>query len=141
MPDLSRFTAAQQDQYPQALVEVSAGRKRTHWMWFIFPQLAGLSSSRTGQFYAIEDLAEAAAYLADPVLGPRLAEISSALLRLDGSDATRIFGPIDALKLRSSMTLFAQVAGASGVFQQVLDRFFDGVPDDRTLQLLAESPC
>jgi len=138
MPNLSRFTAAQQDQYPQALAEVSAGRKRTHWMWFIFPQLAGLSSSRTGRFYAIEDLAEAAAYLADPVLGPRLAEISSALLGQDGSDAARVFGPIDALKLRSCMTLFARVAGADGVFQQVIDRFFGGVADEQTLRLLAE---
>ena len=106
MADLSRFLKAQEYDYDQALREIRAGRKRSHWMWYIFPQIQGLGFTRTSEFYAIRDLDEAKAYLADPVLGARLKEISSALLDLDGLSASEIFGYPDDLKLRSCMTLF-----------------------------------
>ena len=105
--DLSRFLKAQERDYAQALREIQSGRKRSHWMWYIFPQIQGLGFSSTAQFYAIENLQEAKDYLAHPVLGARLKEISSALLQLDGLTASEIFGYPDDLKLRSSMTLFA----------------------------------
>ena len=134
MPDPSRFHDAQADTYATALAELRDGRKRSHWMWFVFPQIAGLGRSPTARRYAIADLGEARAYLADPVLGPRLEEAASALLPHD-PPAEAILGGIDAVKLRSSMTLFreagAEVAGA------VLDRFFDGRPDPATLAILA----
>ena len=136
MPTLQRFLDAQQSTYQTALAEIQSGRKRSHWMWFIFPQLQGLGLSETARFYAIQDAREAAAYLAHPVLGPRLLEISGALLALDSTDANRIFGSPDDVKLRSSMTLFRAVPGAAAVFGQVLERFFGGVPDPRTLALL-----
>ena len=135
-PTLQRFLDAQVTAYPAALAEVKAGRKRSHWMWYIFPQIQGLGVSSTSWHYAIQDLPEAAAYLAHPVLGPRLREIAGELLKLPGHDARRIFGAPDDLKLHSSMTLFAQVPGADPVFQAVLDAFFSGRPDSRTLQLL-----
>jgi len=134
---LDRYIAAQENTYEQALGEIRAGWKRTHWMWFVFPQLAGLGMSPTAQFYALSGLDEAAAYLAHPVLGPRLIEICRALLALPGSDALDIFGYPDNLKLRSCVTLFGQVPNADPVFQQVLDRFYAGQPDARTLELLA----
>lgn len=134
--NLQRFLDAQATDYPQALAEVKAGRKRSHWMWYIFPQIQGLGFSSTSQHYAIRDAAEAAAYLKQPVLGPRLREISGELLKLAGRDASRVFGSPDDLKLRSSMTLFAAVPGADPVFRAVLDAFFGGKPDARTLQLL-----
>jgi len=135
--DLSRFVAAQATDYGPALAEMRAGRKRSHWMWYIFPQIQGLGFSSISQRYAIADAAEAAAYLAHPVLGARLIEIAQALLGLASSNATAVMGSPDDLKLRSSMTLFAQVPRASPVFQQVLDKFFGGQPDAQTLRLLA----
>jgi uncharacterized protein (DUF1810 family) len=132
---LDRFVEAQDGVYDDALAELTTGRKRTHWMWFIFPQIAGLGSSPTAQFYAIASLDEAKAYLAHPVLGPRLRECARALLAVDGRSAHDIFGYPDDLKLRSSMTLFARAADDPALFQAVLDRFYDG-PDPRTLALL-----
>ena len=133
MPDLTRFHDAQAATYATALAELRAGEKRSHWMWFIFPQIAGLGQSPTARRYAIADLAEARAYLADPVLGPRLEEAARALLTHD-APATAILGGIDAMKLRSSMTLF-RAAGAE-VAGEVLARFFDGEADGATLDLL-----
>ena len=135
-PSLQRFLDAQATAYPTALAEVKAGRKRSHWMWYIFPQIQGLGFSSTSQHYAIRDAAEAAAYLAHPVLGARLREISGELLKLASRDASRVFGSPDDLKLRSSMTLFSAVPGADPVFRAVLDAFFGGKADARTLQLL-----
>lgn len=138
--DLDRFVRAQDrsGSFPDALRELQAGRKRGHWMWFIFPQIAGLGSSANSRRYAISSLAEARAYLGHPLLGPRLAECVEALLRLPGADAQAVFGPVDALKLRSSMTLFAEAQSTPGSFHQVLDKFFSGQPDGRTLGLLAD---
>jgi uncharacterized protein (DUF1810 family) len=137
---LERFVDAQQGIYTQALAELRAGRKRSHWMWFVFPQIAGLGRSETARFYAIADLAEARAYLAHPLLGPRLAEATDAVLAHAGQTPETIFGGIDALKLRSSMTLFEAAARASGTrFAAVLDQFYDGVRDTGTLQRLAPS--
>ena len=135
-PNLQRFLDAQATDYSQALTELRAGRKRSHWMWYIFPQIHGLGFSSISQHYAIQDASEAAAYVQHPVLGARLVEIAQALLGLAVSNATSIMGSPDDLKLRSSMTLFGAVPGASPVFQQVLDKFFGGAPDAKTLQLL-----
>ena len=135
---LQRFLDAQANDYQTALAELKAGRKRSHWMWYIFPQLRGLGFSETARYYGINDAAEAEAYLAHPVLGQRLVEISQALLGLAGSDANRIMGSPDDLKLRSSMTLFGALPGAGPVFKQVLDKFFGGAPDPKTLQLLGK---
>jgi uncharacterized protein (DUF1810 family) len=135
--DLSRFERAQRGSYERALDEVRAGEKRTHWMWFVFPQIAGLGQSATSREFAIRSLDEARSYLAHPVLGARLREISGALLDLEpGRSAKRIFGGIDAMKLRSSMTLFARADPQELVFQQVLDRYFDGDADRKTDALL-----
>jgi uncharacterized protein (DUF1810 family) len=133
--DLDRFVTAQADVYEQALAELTAGRKRTHWMWFVFPQIAGLGASPTAQRYAIASLDEARAYLAHPVLGPRLRECARALLGVEGRSARDILGHPDDLKLRSSMTLFARAADDPEPFQAVLDRYYDG-PDPLTLTLL-----
>lgn len=133
---LIRFLDAQSKSYEQALSEIKSGRKRSHWMWFIFPQLQGLGYSETARFYAIKDLQEARLYLQHPVLGPRLIEISKALLALEGKTANQILGNPDDLKLRSSMTLFASVPGADPVFQAVLDKYYRGEADEKTLQLL-----
>jgi uncharacterized protein (DUF1810 family) len=133
--DLDRFLDAQDGVYDDALAELTAGRKRTHWMWFIFPQIAGLGFSPTAQLYAIDSLDEARAYLAHPVLGPRLRECAQALLTVQGRSAREILGYPDDLKLRSSMTLFARAADDPEPFQAVLDRYYDG-PDPRTLTLL-----
>jgi uncharacterized protein (DUF1810 family) len=132
---LQRFVDAQEAVYEQALGELRAGRKRTHWMWFVFPQIAGLGLSPTAAFYAIADLAEARAYCEHPLLGERLRECAQALLEVPGRCAHEILGSPDDLKLRSSMTLFALVAGQSSVFQRVLDRYYDGAADPRTLDL------
>jgi uncharacterized protein (DUF1810 family) len=132
---LDRFVSAQDGVYPDALAEIRAGRKRTHWMWFVFPQFAGLGSSPTAQRYAIASLDEARAYLAHPVLGPRLRESAAALLAVEGRSAEDIFGYPDDLKLRSSMTLFAHAADDPAAFEAVLDRYYDG-PDERTLELI-----
>jgi uncharacterized protein (DUF1810 family) len=135
---LERFVAAQQTVYSQALQELSAGEKRSHWMWFIFPQLAGLGSSATAQRYAIRDLAEAQAYLRHPLLGPRLHECCETVLQITERTAHDIFGSPDDLKLRSCATLFAQVAPAGSVFDRLLDRFYQSQSDPRTLELLDE---
>ncbi len=136
---LQRFIDAQDDgrTYATAREELRTGRKRSHWMWFVFPQLAGLGQSPTSQRYAIESLPEAAAYLAHPVLGPRLIECAEILSHLRGLSATDILGSVDAMKLRSSMTLFARARPDTAVFQRVLDTYFDGVPDPATTRLLA----
>lgn len=136
MDDLERFVTAQADTWDQALAEVTAGRKRSHWMWFVFPQLRGLGWSSTARFYGIADRAEAEAYLAHPVLGPRLAQISAAAVAVPRRSAHEIFGDPDDLKLRSCATLFAAISPPGSVFLQVLARFYDGVPDPRTLELL-----
>jgi uncharacterized protein (DUF1810 family) len=131
---LRRFIDAQDagGTYNSALAELRAGRKTSHWMWFIFPQIAGLGRSAMAKMYAIGSLAEARAYLADPVLGPRLREATRVVSELSGSTAEEVFGPIDALKLRSSMTLFARAVPEEPLFQRVLDRYFDGIPDEET---------
>jgi uncharacterized protein (DUF1810 family) len=131
---LQRFVQAQDDggTYDQALREVRAGRKHSHWMWFVFPQVAGLGSSPMAQHYAISGLPEARAYLAHPVLGRRLVECARALTELAIPDPVQVFGPVDAQKLRSSMTLFAAAQPDEPVFRAVLERFFDGVPDEAT---------
>jgi uncharacterized protein (DUF1810 family) len=134
---MSRFVEAQSDTYARALAELRAGRKRSHWMWFVFPQVAGLGFSSMSVRYAISGRAEARAYLAHPVLGPRLRECADALLAFDGArPATQIFGHPDDLKLRSSATLFAQVSPPGSVFHRLLERYFGGRADDATLALL-----
>jgi uncharacterized protein (DUF1810 family) len=136
--DLGRFEEAQRGTYETALREVRAGEKRSHWMWFVFPQIAGLGRSGTARHYAIDSLDEARSYAAHPVLGARLREIAGALLELEGDrSAEHIFGSIDAMKLRSSMTLFARAAPEEPVFHQVLERYFDGAPDPKTDELLS----
>jgi uncharacterized protein (DUF1810 family) len=133
---LDRFTEAQDGSYERALAEIRNGRKRSHWMWYIFPQVSGLGFSETSRYYAIKDLDEARAYLHHPVLGRSLVEICAALLGLDSNNASDIFGNPDDLKLRSSMTLFAEVEGTDKVFNLVLNKFFNGLKDDKTLHLL-----
>ena len=136
MAGLERFVTAQADSYARALAEIRAGRKASHWMWFVFPQIAGLGRSDMARFYAIADLAEAQAYLAHPVLGARLTEIGAALLDwADRRSAEAIFGPVDAMKLRSSMTLF-EAAGGGAVPVAVLDAFFGSERDLETLARL-----
>ncbi|TFV63811.1 DUF1810 domain-containing protein [Geodermatophilus sp. DF01-2] len=131
--DLERFVRAQDDGvYDRALGELRAGAKRGHWMWFVFPQVSGLGHSPTAQRYAISGVPEAQAYLDHPVLGPRLVESAQALLELPDRDPVRVFGPTDAMKLRSSMTLFEVAEPEAAVFGQVLDRFFDGERDEAT---------
>lgn len=132
--DLQRFMTAQAANYDDALAELTAGRKRTHWMWYVFPQIAGLGSSAMAQRYAIRSLDEARAYLAHPTLGPRLCRVAEALLTVRHGTAHEIMGSPDDLKLRSSMTLFAQVSPAGSVFHRVLDRYFNGAPDPATLE-------
>ena len=134
--DLERFVVAQEDTYARALAELRAGRKTSHWMWWVFPQVAGLGTSGTSQAYAIADLAEARAYLRHDVLGPRLLECCRALLDLEDVSAERVLGSVDAMKLRSSMTLFAHADPSEPVFREVLERFYDGDEDERTVQLL-----
>ena len=136
---LKRFVNAQRTDYATALSEIRRGQKVTHWMWFIFPQIQGLGSSETSKYYAIKNIGEAQAFLQHPVLGPRLTDICHALLHLNGNDATRIFGSPDDLKLKSSMTLFASLLHADPVFQQVLDRFFEGATDRHTMEILEDS--
>lgn len=137
--DLSRFVEAQESDFPQALSEIKSGRKRSHWMWYIFPQLEGLGRSSTSQFYGIKDLSEAEDYLHHPLLGSRLAEISTELLKLEKNNANAIFGSPDDLKLKSSMTLFTKVPGAPPVFRDVLNKFFGGSQDQKTIELLEKS--
>ena len=139
MYDLSRFLEAQKNSYDTALREIRAGRKRSHWMWYIFPQIRGLGYSAMAQHYAIRDLGEAREYVQHPLLGPRLIEISEALLSLDESDPRRVMGSPDDLKLRSCMTLFQCAAPDQPVFGKVLDKFYGGRPDGRTLEILSLS--
>jgi len=134
--DLARFVEAQEHDYAQALSEIRSGQKRSHWMWYIFPQFDGLGSSSTSRRYSIKSVAEAGAYLRHPILGPRLVESARATLGVEGRSALEVFGSPDDMKLRSSATLFASVSPAGSVFEQLLDRYFGGEPDDRTLQLL-----
>ena len=133
---LERFVAAQAPVYEAALAELRQGRKRTHWMWFVFPQLRGLGASAMSRRYGLESLEEAAAYLAHPILGPRLRECTEAVNDLAGRSAEAIFGPVDAMKLRSSMTLF-ELAGGGAPFRRCLDSYFGGAADPRTIELLA----
>jgi len=134
---LERFVRAQEGVYPRALAELKAGKKQSHWMWFIFPQVAGLGHSAMAQMYAIASLDEARAYLAHPVLGPRLRECCEAVLAVEGKSAHDIFGSPDDLKFRSSLTLFAQAMPDEPLFQDLLMKFFGGKPDLATLELLA----
>ena len=136
MDGLERFVQAQADSYARALRDIKSGRKTSHWMWYIFPQLSGLGHSQTARYYAIRDRAEAEAYLAHPVLGKRLLEISSELLKLESSDATAVMGWPDDLKLKSSMTLFSLVS-REPVFRQVLEKYFSGEEDVYTVQAIS----
>jgi uncharacterized protein (DUF1810 family) len=134
--NLSRFVQAQEDDYQRALSEIRSGRKRSHWMWYIFPQYDGLGSSPASKRYAIRSLAEAEAYLRHPVLGPRLVECAEAALAVEGESASEVFGFPDDMKLRSCATLFAHVSPSGSVFERLLDKYFRGERDDKTVQLL-----
>ena len=134
--DLTRFVEAQEPVYAAALAELRRGRKESHWMWFVFPQIAGLGSSPTARYYALASLGEALAYLAHPVLGPRLAACTEAVLAHRGRSAEAIFGSVDAMKFRSSMTLFEAAAEGSGPFGAALEAFYDGGRDAATLRLI-----
>lgn len=134
---MERFVLAQETTYQSALKEIKAGKKRTHWMWFIFPQIEGLGYSETSKYYAVRGPGEAKDYLAHPILGKRLKEISMALLTHKGNDAEKVFGRIDAQKLQSSMTLFKSVS-RDPIFQAVLDKYFEGEEDRKTLRILKE---
>ena len=136
MNDLKRFLEAQETDFATALAEIKRGRKQSHWMWYIFPQIASLGFSSTSKFYAIKDRDEAESYLVHPVLGKRLIEISNALLEIEGKTANQIFGSPDDVKLKSSMTLFGALDDANPVFQTVLDKYFGGAKDRRTLELI-----
>lgn len=134
--DLERFVQAQESDFATALNEVRRGRKRSHWMWYIFPQIDGLGSSSTARFYAIKGIAEARAYLAHPILGPRLIECCEAALAVEGKSAEEIFGYPDVLKLRSCATLFAKISEPGSVFERLLVKYYGGQTDDATLRLL-----
>ena len=136
MSDLSRFIKAQENDYERALSEIRSGHKRSHWIWYIFPQINGLGFSSTAKYYAIKDRKEAVDYLKDDLLRKRLIEISEALLPLKSSVPGEVMGYLDDLKLRSSMTLFCKVAPEVEVFRKVLDKFFGGKLDQRTIELL-----
>jgi uncharacterized protein (DUF1810 family) len=134
--NLERFLSAQERSYETALAEIKSGRKQSHWMWYIFPQIQGLGFSETSKFYAIKDLEEAKEFLAHPVLGQRLISICNDLLKLHDNNANKIFGTPDDLKLKSSMTLFSSL-DANPVFDLVLEKFFNGAKDARTLAKIA----
>jgi uncharacterized protein (DUF1810 family) len=133
MDDLEKFVTAQAPVYQRVLAELRAARKQTHWMWFMFPQIAGLGRSATAQQYAIASLDSAAAYLAHPLLGARLRECCALVLAVDGRSANDIFGQPDDVKFRSSLTLFARAAPDQAIFTQCLEKYFGGVPDAATL--------
>ena len=135
--DLDRFLKGQARNYDAALREIRDGCKRSHWMWYVFPQIQGLGYSSTAQYYAIKDLGEAKAYLQHPILRERLLEISGALMQLNTRNASQVFGWPDDMKLRSSMTLFAEAEPTCEVFQKVLDQYFGGKKDENTLSILA----
>lgn len=134
--DLARFVRAQQADYQQALAEVRAGRKVSHWMWYIYPQFDGLGFSATSRQYAIKSAAEAVEYLRHPLLGPRLAECCEAAVAAEGRSARDIFGSPDDMKLRSCATLFAAVSPPGSVFERVLEKFFQGARDEKTIRLI-----
>jgi uncharacterized protein (DUF1810 family) len=137
---LNRFVSAQQDDFESALAEIRRGKKRTHWMWYIFPQIDGLAFSSTSKHYAIKSIEEARAYLNHPVLGPRLLECAEAALGVEGHSARDIFGPPDDLKLRSCATLFACVSPPGSVFERLLEKYYRGERDEKTLRLLGIHP-
>lgn len=134
--DLKRFVLAQEADYARALQELRAGRKRSHWMWYVFPQFDGLGYSETSKLYAVKSVAEANAYLTHPVLGPRLIECAEALLTHDGLSAWEILGSPDDMKLHSSATLFDAVSSPGSVFRRLLDKYFEGKRDGQTVQLI-----
>jgi len=135
---LQRFVDAQRPVMDDVRAELAAGRKRTHWMWFVFPQLRGLGRSETARHFGLASREEAAAYLAHPVLGPRLRDCVERVLAVDGRGAHAIFGSPDDLKLRSCLTLFRELEGPGGVFDRALRKYFDGAPDPATLDLLGQ---
>jgi uncharacterized protein (DUF1810 family) len=137
---MERFIEAQERDYKRAFSEIENGRKISHWMWYIFPQIAGLGFSETSKYYAIRNLHEAEQFLAHPILGKRLIEISAALLKLETNDANAVFGSPDNLKLKSAMTLFSSLDNSDPVFQSVLDKFFKGEKDQQTLRLIHKEP-
>mgnify|MGYP001390796071 CR=1 FL=1 len=134
--DLERFVFQQEDSYQFALSEIKAGKKSSHWMWFIFPQIDGLGYSSMARRYSIKSLDEAKAYLEHPILGPRLKECAEALMEIEGKTAEEIFGFPDVLKLKSSMTLFEKAVGENSVFSSVLEKYFNGTRDSLTLDIL-----
>jgi uncharacterized protein (DUF1810 family) len=134
--DLTRFLEAQETKYNQALSEIKKGKKQSHWMWFIFPQIAGLGFSEYNVYYAIKNLEEAAQYLDHPILGQRLVNITKAVLEINEKTANEIFGKPDDRKLKSCMTLFSQIKNTDPIFQKVLDKYFQGFKDEKTIQLL-----
>ena len=138
MYDMNRFVQAQQQSYANALAEIKNGMKRTHWMWYIFPQLKQLGKSPTAKYYGIENIEEAKEYLSHPILGARLREISEALLTLKTNNPDEVMGDIDTLKLCSSMTLFAEIEGDNSVFEQVIEKYYHGNKDKNTLYILEE---
>ena len=133
---LSRFIEAQDADYEQALAEIRSGRKRSHWMWYVFPQFTGLGSSPTSMHYAIKSRDEAEAYLSHPIIGRRLVECAEAVLQIRDRSAFEVFGSPDDMKLRSSATLFASVSAEGSVFHRLIDQYFDGRRDDRTIELM-----
>jgi len=137
--DLNRFIKAQENSYEQALSEIKSGRKSSHWMWYIFPQFKGLGFSETSKYYSIKDLDEAKRYLNHPILGERLKIITNELLALNENNANKVFGSPDDLKLKSSMTLFATInISEENIFNAVLDKYFNGQTDNKTLTLIKE---
>ena len=136
--DLSRFTIAHQSDFETALREIKSGKKRSHWMWYIFPQIYGLGYSYTSQYYAIQSLEEAKAFLVDPYLGSNLILICEVLIKLESNDVLEVFGSPDNMKLQSCMTLFSLADNGNSVFDKVLGKFFDGQPDHRTLTILGK---
>lgn len=138
--NLSRFVQAQEDDYKQALSELRSGKKRTHWIWHIFPQIDGLAFSSTSKHYAIKSIEQAKAYLEHPILGPRLRECAEAVLQVEGRSAREILGSPDDLKLRSSATLFACVSPPGSVFDRLLDKYYQGKRDEKTHALLRIEP-
>jgi uncharacterized protein (DUF1810 family) len=135
--NLKRFIDAQENTYPDALMEIKNGKKKSHWMWYIFPQIYGLGSTEISKFYAIKDLREAQLYLQHPILGQRLIDISKALSEIKDKSAHEIFGSPDDLKLKSCMTLFSSLKNAHPIFQQIIDQFFDGKMDNKTLEIIS----
>jgi uncharacterized protein (DUF1810 family) len=138
--NLQRFVQAQNTDYDRALLEIKRGKKSSHWMWYIFPQFEGLGLSTTSRRYSIKSTGEATAYLAHPVLGPRLKECARAVLSVEGRSAQEIFGSPDDMKLRSCATLFACVSPAGSVFHQLLDKYFEGKQDRKTLRMIGVAP-